>query len=139
MDSLQWTLCFLKLIFALFLHVLFSLWLLQCCAHKCLSHLKKKALICIVCICTVFDFHFNYQCEVTEQGARKRGTQLVLLYHWAITDSLTPANSPYWDFKTKFSSSAIFFYIFLFIRRHTGSESIFLNFDINRPWELLSV
>lgn len=111
-----------------FTFALFSLWLVQCHAHKCLDPppWKKKALICIVCICLycIWFFISNYQCEVTEQVVGKRCALLVLLYHWAVTNVLIPANGPHWDFKIKFSSSSVIFLKqFCLIKGLTGSGS----------------
>lgn len=85
---------FPKLTLALFLHLL--CYFCGCCsavlAHKCLTapptH-THKAPVCIVCIslCCIRVFISNDQCEVIEQVAEKRCTQLVFLYHWVVTFS----------------------------------------------------
>ena len=120
---------FLKLILDLFLHLLYFL-----CGY-CSAMLinvwiplpeKQKGLICIVCICLycIWFFISNYQCEVTEQVVGKRCALLVLLYHWAVTNVLIPANGPHWDFKIKFSSSSVIFLKqFCLIKGLTGSGS----------------
>lgn len=56
-----------------FMFALFSLWLLQHCAHNCLT--TAKLLFELFAVVYVFDF--RYQCEVTEQGVGRRCTWLV--------------------------------------------------------------
>lgn len=100
-----------------------------------------KAPVCIVCIslCCIRVFISNDQCEVTEQVAEKRCTQLVFLYHWAVTNVLIPANGPPSGFEIKFFSSVTFFKKFCFVKGLICSESLLLNFEcFKRPWGLFS-
>lgn len=93
-----------------FTFALFSLWLLQCCAHRCLTTSPpptKARFVLFAFVCIVFDFSF--------QITSVRSLNKLLgkdAYSWfsAISNFLIPANGPHWDFKIKFSSSSVIFF-----------------------------